>query len=515
MTTRNRNRLFPMNTRPRVHLFLLTLAFACFLAPSASAAEQKRPNIVLIFADDLGWKDVGFNGSDFHETPNLNRMAKEGAAFPHAYAAAGNCAPSRACLISGTYTPRHHVYAVGRTDRGPKNAQRLVPVPNRSGLTKDNVTIADALKAAGYATGHFGKWHLAGRDGTLPIDQGFDVSFDSFGDGPVTEGSGDINKKGPPSDPKGVFVLTQKAIDFITANKSRPFFCYLAHHAIHSPLQARPETLARFNAKQPGAQHRNVMYAACTYDLDASVGLLLQKLKEMNLDENTLVVFTSDNGATQASPQEPLRGSKGGYYEGGIRVPFIARWPGMITPGTESRVPIINLDLYPTFLAVAGAAVPAGKTLDGANLLPLLRAQGPLAREAIFWHFPGYLDDPVIRGRESDVRLGFRSRPVSVIRKGDWKLHLFHEEWQLDGGRAQLATNHAVELYDLRGDPGEHRDVSGQNATKRNELLADLLAWLEKADALLPTDRNPEYVPDPAPATGKNRRGKRKGGGDK
>lgn len=493
------------------------LVFAgCALIANGFSADVKRPNIILIFADDLGWRDVGFNGSDFHETPNIDRMAKEGMVFHQAYAAAGNCAPSRACLLSGNYTPRHHVYAVNSTDRGPKASQRLVPIPNRSGLAKENITLADAMKAAGYATGHFGKWHLAGRDGARPTEQGFDVSFDSFGEGEMPEGS-ETNKQGPPSDPKGVFTLTNKALEFIRANQSRPFFCYLAHHAIHSPLQARPETLARFSKKKPGAQHNDPMYAACTYDLDASVGLLLQKLKEMKLDGNTLVIFTSDNGGVQKSSQEPLRGSKGGYYEGGIREPFVAQWPGVIKPGTESQAPIINIDLFPTFLAAAGATAPAGKMLDGENLLPLFKGeQNATKRAAIFWHFPGYLDKPVVRGRDSDVRLGFRSRPVSVIRQGDWKLHLFHEEWQLDGGRAKLDTNHAVELYNLKNDPGERQDLATTNTAQRNALLDELLAWIQQTDALLPAKKNPAYEANgSAPAEGKQKRGKQKRRADK
>jgi arylsulfatase A-like enzyme len=476
----------------------LALVSILLIGLLASVDAATQPNIVLIFADDLGWKDVGFHGSDFIETPHLDRLAKEGMVFTSAYAAAGNCAPSRACLLSGNYTPRHHVYAVGSTDRGAKDFQRLVPVPNRSGLARENITLADALKAAGYATGHFGKWHLAGREGALPTEQGFDVSFDSFGEGELPEGSGG-NKTGPPSDPKGVFTLTRKASEFIETNKDRPFFCYLAHHAIHTPLQGRPESLAKFKAKRPGASPQEVLYAACTYDLDASVGRLRQKLRELGLEEKTLLVFTSDNGALQTSPQEPLRGNKGSYYEGGIREPFIVRWPGRTRAGSRSDVPVINVDLFPTFLAAAGAGVPSGKTLDGESLLPLLDGTGSLQRGAIFWHFPGYLDKPVTRGRELDVRTGFRSRPVSVIRKGDWKLHLYHEEWQLDGGRDRIASNQAVELYDLAADIGERRNLANGNPSKRDELLGDLFAWFASADALLPTEPNPRFDPDAKP----------------
>lgn len=485
----------------------LRLLFLSCLLGLPAVLRSTPPNIILIFADDLGWKDVSYQGADFCETPVLDRLAKEGMVFTNGYSSAGNCAPSRACLLSGNYTPLHHVYAVGSTDRGTKALHRLIPIPNKGGLAVENITMADALKAAGYKTGHVGKWHLDGPGGAKPSVQGFDLTFDSFGEGAVKEGS-EGNKAGPPDDPKGVFTLTRKAIEFIEANKEGPFFCYLAHHAIHSPLQGRPETVAKFEAKDPSKSKGMAMYAACTYDFDASVGMLLEKLKELNLEENTLLVFTSDNGATQQSPQEPLRGSKGGYYEGGIREPFIVRWPGVVKPGSTCDVPVINVDLFPTFLAAAGATTE--KELDGESLLPLLKQEGPLKREAIFWHFPGYLDSPVIRGRPSDVKLGFRSRPVSVIRKGDWKLHLFMEEWVLDGGREKLDTNHATELYNLKDDIGERTDLAGTNPEKRDELLNDLLVWHQSIGALVPSEPNPKYDPNAAPKKGKGQGKKKK-----
>ncbi|NNJ27382.1 sulfatase [Alienimonas chondri] len=475
----------------------LLAGFAGFgqAAEFAPADESRPPNVVFVFADDLGWKDVGYQSDGFFETPHLDRLAEEGMTFTNAYATAGNCAPSRACLLSGTYTPRHHVFAVGSTDRGPRKHQRLIPIPNRSGLPAENVTMAEAMKAAGYATGHFGKWHLLGKDGALPTEQGFDVSYNSYGEGPTKEGW-QGNKPGPPTDPKGVFSMTDRAVEFMTANRDRPFFCYLAHHAIHTPLQAQTETLAKFKAKQEATPDApaGALYAAMTADLDESVGRLMQSLDDLGLAENTLVVFTSDNGATPASSQEPLRGNKGGYYEGGIREPCVACWPGVIEPGSVCDTPITNVDFYPTFVDVAGAQPPAGKVLDGESLLPLFQG-GNLQREAIFWHFPGYLDRPVTRGRPADVALGFRTRPVSVIRKGDWKLHLFLEEWTLDGGRDALPANGAVELYDLSEDIGERNDLSQSNPQKRDELLNDLLAWFDAADAPLPTERNPKYIP--------------------
>jgi arylsulfatase A-like enzyme len=406
-------------------------------------------------------------------------MAKEGMVFSVAYAGAGNCAPSRACLLSGQYTPRHEVYAVGTTDRGPKNLMRMNPVPNRRSLEPENVTMAGALKAAGYVTGIFGKWHLDGGKGTSPGEQGFDVVHESKHSWPSPT---------PESDnPKAIYSLTRGVAEFMEKNRDRPFFAKLSHYAIHTGQQARPSTLARFKAKQPGQQHNNALYAACLYDLDDGVGLLLRKLAELGLERKTLVIFTSDNGGN--SSQEPLRGKKGCYYEGGIREPFIVRWPGVVQPGSRCDVPVINQDLYPTFLAAAGAAPPAGKILDGESLLPLFRQSGPLRRAVIFWHFPGYLDSPVPRGRDPV----FRTRPVSVIHKGDWKLHLYHEEWQLDGGHAALATNNAVELYNLRDDIGERHNLVSSNSARRDELLGDLLAWLKATSAKLPTERNSEY----------------------
>ena len=482
-------------------LVLSVLIVVAEVAPAAATAE--RPNIILIFADDLGWKDVGYHGADYIETPHIDRLATEGMVFTDAYAAAGNCAPSRACLLSGTYTPRHHVYAVGNTNRGAKNLQRMIPVPNKSGLAKSNVTMAEALKATGYATGHFGKWHLAGKDGAKPSEQGFDETYDSFGEGKLKEGS-EGNKKGPPEDAKGVYTLTRKACEFMEAHREGPFFVYLAHHAIHTPLQGRIDVQEKFQIREPGEYLKSHMYAACTYDLDDSVGVLLARLKELGLEENTLVVFTSDNGATPQSPQEPLRGNKGGYYEGGIREPFIVRWPGKVQPGSKCDVPVINVDLYPTFLAAAGVDAPEDKTLDGESLLPLLTGGGALERKSIFWHFPGYLDRPVIRGRDPV----FRTRPVSVIRQGDWKLHLYHEEWQLDGGREKLDTNNAVELYNLAEDIGERHNVASVHTDQRDQLLNDLLTWFDHADAPLPTEPNPAYDPDAK--TGGKKRGKRK-----
>ncbi len=336
-------------------------------------------------------------------------------------------------------------------------------------------------------------------------EQGFDVvvqSEDSWGKVPNDSAKDDDN-------PKGIFSLSKAACDFMEDNRGRPFFVYLSHYAIHAALQSRNSSLEKFKSKEINEPHPSPLYLANTYDMDEGVGVVMNKLKELGLEENTLVVFTSDNGGTQAAVQDPLRGNKGSYYEGGIREPFIIRWPSVTKPGSHCDVPVISQDLFPTFVAAADVTVPSGKLLDGEGLLPLLRGEKTLKREAIFWHFPGYLSEPVLRGRARDVRGGFRSCPVSVIRKGDWKFHLFLEEWLLDGGYEKLSTNNAVELYNLKEDLGEYHDLSDANTDKRDELLGDLLAWHKSVAAPIPTEPNPKYAPG-AKADTKGNKGKRK-----
>jgi arylsulfatase A-like enzyme len=461
----------------RLLAFLFAVAVLGGRLSMSPCGAAERPNIVFIFADDLGWQEPGFAGSDFNETPNLDRLAKQGMIFTQAYSASGNCAPSRACLLSGQYTPRHGVYAVASTKRGPVELMRLLPIRNTSGLGADEFTLPKAMKSAGYATGMFGKWHLDGDQGSSPTDH-----FD------VVKPSANAWRDKVDGDPKGIFSITAAACEFIEENKDRPFFAYLPHFAIHTPLQSRPEVLAKFKHKKPGRLHKIPDVAACLTELDEGVGLVMKKLAELGLEEKTLVVFTSDNGGDKES-QEPLRGRKGCYYEGGVREPMVVRWPGVVKPGSTCDVPVINVDFYATFAALGGAKLPAERPLDGANLMPLFEGKGKLDRDAIFWHFPGYLSGPVPRGRDPV----FRTRPVSVIRKGDWKLHLYHEEWQLDGGRAKLDTNNAAELYNIVADPGETKNLATAETKKRDELVDDLVAWFKRVPAPLPSQPNPQF----------------------
>ncbi len=455
----------------------VALAAGAVIAACAEPAPKGPPNIVLVFADDLGWKDLGATGSDFYETPRLDALADQGLRFDAAYAAASNCLPSRAALLSGQYGPRHRVLADRNVDRGPLNRMRLRPVRGAQDLAADVTTVAEALRDAGYATAMFGKWQVGRTAETLPEAQGFDVSR-------VTSG------RGEEEDPKGIFALTRQASAFLRDHRERPMFVYLAHHAVHRPLRARAGTLARFEAKSPGSEHRDPLYAANVHDLDAAVGELLDQLDALGIASNTLVVFTSDNGADPVSPQAPLRGTKGTYYEGGLRVPLIVRWPGRIEPGTRSDVPVIAVDLYPTFLEAAGAAPPEGVVLDGESLVPLF-AGGSLRRVALFWHFPNYLKGRGAGGEDER----FRTRPVSVIRKGHWKLHLHHEPWALDGGREGIPGNGAVELFDLGADPGERRDLAASQPRERDELLADLEAWFDRVGGHPSSRPNPLHGP--------------------
>ena len=435
---------------------------------------NNKPNIILIYADDQGWMDIGYQTKGQFQTPTLDKMAREGMTFTNAYTNAANCQPARACLLSGNYTARHHVVAVNSTNRGPKDKMRLIPCPNRDGLAVGDITIADALKGAGYATGHFGKWHLytkngKGGGGALPSQQGFDVTYDSFGDGELPEGAKG-NKPGPKSDPKGVFDLSSQACDFMEENKDKPFFIYLAHHAPHGPVNSRNSTREKINNP----------YEACVYDLDESVNRVLDKIKELGIEKKTLVIYTSDNGGCVKN-QKPLRGEKGMYYEGGIRVPMIALWPGVIESGSTCEQPVMQIDLFPTYIKLARTKID--KELDGVNLLPLFKQTGSLKRESIYWHMPGYLDRSKSGARDKN----FRTRPVSVIRKGKWKLHLYLEEWILDGGIEKIDTNRAVELYNIDKDISEKNDLALQRKDVRDELLNDLLNWHERVKAPIPS----------------------------
>ena len=434
----------------------------------------KRPNIIFIFIDDMGWTGTSFMGSGYYETPNIDKLAREGMVFRSAYTCGPNCAPTRACLLSGQYTPRHGVYTVGSSERGESRFRRLIPTQNTTSLDTRIVTIAEALKPAGYVSACIGKWHLGGAESSQ-LAQGFDVSVDS----------GDFQKD--PKDPKHIFSFTDAAIKFIEENKDRSFFLYMSHHAIHTPVEATDELTVKYQNKPAWHGQNNSKYAAMTEHTDDGVGRLLAKLDELKLTDNTLVIFYSDNGgAGEQTSNYPLRGAKGMLYEGGIRVPMAVRWPGVVKAGTSCDVPVNSVDFYPTFLEIAGVRRPGNQLLDGESIVPLLRGAKSLKRQAIFWHFPAYL-----QGNNEGARdTYFRTRPAGAIRKGDWKLIQYFE--QLEFGEEPSLPE--LELYNLADDIGEQNNLAKTMPEKRDELLQELVAWRQSINAPIPTRHNTDYT---------------------
>ncbi len=397
--------------------------------PRLGAAD--RPNVVFILADDLGINDLHCYGRKDHNTPNLDKLAADGARFTAAYAACPVCSPTRAALMTGKSPARLHLttFLPGRPDCPP---QKLLHPKITQHLPLEEKTLAEYLKAAGYATGCFGKWHLGGK-GFLPTDQGFDVYYPGKATTTpsATEGG------------KGEFDLTAKAIEFVEKNRGRPFFCYLAHNSPHIPYAAKPGLVK----KNAGAFEP--VYAAVIESLDETVGLLLKTLDELKLAESTIVVFTSDNGGLhvpegphqKVTHNTPYRAGKGYLYEGGIRVPLIVRWPGHVTAGRTIDAPVVTTDWLPTLLELTGGKAPAG--LDGVSLAGLLAGTGTPADRPLWWHLPHYTNQG--------------SRPSGAIRVGNWKLIEHYED----------AT---CELFDLSKDPGETTDLSSKKPERTTQL---------------------------------------------
>lgn len=441
----------------------------------------QRPNILLINADDLGWADLSFMGSSFYETPNIDRLAEQGMVFTDAYAAASNCAPSRACLYTGQYGPRHGVYTVNNSDRGNSSFRRLIPIENTMYIEPENTTFAHLLNDAGYQTIHLGKWHVS-ED---PKPHGFEINVGGWRLGSPRGGYFSPYRNPALEDgPEGEYLtyrLGDEALAFLEQrDRDRPFLMSLQFYTPHTPLQAKPEVIRKYRQKEGDEHHRNPTYAAMIEHMDNVVGRLMDKLDELELSANTLVVFTSDQGGLcRVTSQYPLRAGKGAYYEGGIRVPMIVRWPGMVAAGSRNSDMVGQIDLYPTFLEAAHVSVPQDKLLDGVSLLPILTGSGELEDRAMFWHFPIYLQ-PSGGDRRQYRDVLFRTRPGSVIRYGRYKLHEYFE----DGG---------LELYDLENDIGERNNLADSLPEVRDALHTKLKAWREETGAEVPTELNPEF----------------------
>lgn len=459
-------------------LYLVTLfawAIPVYAAP---------PNVVVFLADDLGQRDLGCYGSTFYETPNIDRLAKEGARFTDAYSACPVCSPTRASLMTGQWPQRSGITDYIGAPLKPEDWKRntkLLPASYADRLSLETPTLAKVLKSAGYATFFAGKWHL-GPEGYWPENQGFDINrggvdkggpyggkryFSPYGNARLTDG------------PPGEHLpdrLASETVKFIDDNKDRPFFAYFALYCVHTPLMAREDLKQKYEAKrkQLGLEAKwgkedtrdvrlvqnHAVYAAMVEAMDLAVGKVLAKLDELGLADNTIVLFTSDNGGLSTSEgwptsNLPLRGGKGWLYEGGIRVPYLVRWPKVVKPGMEVATPVCSPDLMPTLLESTGAPPPKSHVLDGTSIIPLLRGES-LAERPLYWHYPHY-------GNQGGA-------PGAAIRMGDWKLI----EWYEDD---------RVELFNLATDLSEQTNLAASDPDRVQSLRAKLHAWQKEVGA--------------------------------
>lgn len=477
------------------HATLLLCATLFAAAGSASRATAAvRPNIVFILADDLGWRDLRCTGHDIHDTPHLDRLAREGTRFTQGYAAAPICSASRAALLTGRSPARLGFEFVTKLPTAKRPAGLpLVGPPYPLNLPITEVTLGDTLGAAGYATGYFGKWHVSEHTGGYlgwstthgPLQQGYAEGDSAFGNHPYAYRTDPSLKTTPlAAGDYGRDTLTEKAIAFLHARRDRPFFLHLAHYFVHDPIHSRAAWLVeKYRARYPaGTDPRRLEYAAMVETLDHYVGQLLRALDELGLRDNTLVVFTSDNGGhPEYTSNAPLRGSKWNLYEAGVRVPWLVRWPGHVRAGATSDAPFIGTDLLPTLAAATGATLPGGGVLDGRNVLPLWRGAAPSAAEHtrdFVWHFPYY--HPETGYAKAKPAIGVddfvtsQTKPHSALRSGPWKLIQFHEDDRL-------------ELYNLSADPGEQRDLAAREPARAAELRSRLRGELARVGARFPT----------------------------
>jgi arylsulfatase A len=467
-------------------LIVLSLAGLAAIGQGTTAAGGPRPNVIVILADDLGWTDLGCYGSDLYESPHLDRLAADGMRFTANYSACTVCSPTRGALLSGKYPARLHI-----TDwipgQPPENPKLIVPDFTKHLPYKER-TIAELLHDAGYATASIGKWHLGGPQ-YYPERHGFDLNIagtDAPQPRPGFFAPYDIAtiEQGPP----GEYItdrLGEEAVKFIRKNAERPFFLYVPHFAVHLPIQAKKELIARFEKKVgPDSRHTNAAYAAMIYSMDETVGMIRDTLRELDIDDRTIIVFTSDNGGRiPTSSNAPLRAGKGSCYEGGVRVPLIAYWPNHTKPGAVSDTPVITMDLYPTILEMIGLDDAQDSKVDGLSLAPLLEQIVELPERSLFWHYPHY-QHYQLEG----------TTPYGAVRRGDYKLIEFY-------------ADQSVELYNLRDDVEERNNLADSSSEMAKSMQDELHAWLRSVDAQMPTPnpnydpRRPEHTPKkPAPS---------------
>lgn len=455
-----------------------------------------RPNFVFFLVDDLGWTDLGAFGSSFYETPNCDRLAAEGMKFTNAYAACPVCSPTRASIMAGKYPARMATtdwFGAPQPDSVENHWTKdkpLIPAPYEERLDLGEVTLAEALKAAGYRTFFAGKWHLGG-EGFLPENQGFDVNKGGHHRGSPPGGYFSPYKNPKlENGPDGEHLpdrLASETVAFIEANHEEPFLAYLSFYSVHTPLQAREDLKTKYAEKARSIDphkprwgqegERNVrlvqdhpVYGGMVEAMDMAVGQVLDALDRLDLAGNTAVIFMSDNGGLSTSEGHPtsnlpLRAGKGWLYEGGIREPMMIKWPGVAKPGAVCDVPVISTDFYPTMLEMAGVPWRKKQHVDGVSLVPLLMQRGSLRDRALYWHYPHY-------GNQG-------GSPGAAVRQGGWKLIEFFED-----GR--------VELYNLRDDIGETRNLAATEPDKARELTEMLHAWQKDVGARFPAP-NPAH----------------------
>lgn len=454
--------------RKKMNLFFGILIFVLpiFLGCEQQYSKEQF-NIVFILADDLGWNQVGYHGTTFYETPNIDLLASQGMQFSNAYTSAPVCSPTRAGLMTGRHPARLHLtdYIPG----SPYPFAKLVTQKQAPCLPLEEVTIPEKLKEMGYVTGHFGKWHLSidknyepGRPFD-PASQGFDVVYTSVKPPPETD---------PEKDAHHAIEITERSLKFIEDYHEQPFFLYVTHHIVHRPLMEKADLIAKYQAKEDSDKpYNNPVMGAMVERLDWSVGEILKKLEEFKLSERTVVVFYSDNGGLeQLQDQDPLRGGKATIFDGGLRVPLAIKWPGVIKAGSRSAELVTSEDFFPTLMEIAGISYER-ETLDGVSLIPVLNGTGHLDRNTLFFHYPHYHHQ------------GYR--PAGAIREGDYKLIEWYEE-------VVLGLDNQVNLYNLKEDMGEAKDLSSQMPQKVAELRKKLHEWRKTVGAQEMT-ANPNY----------------------
>lgn len=465
----------------------ISLTLSILLLMSSTAAEgASRKNIVLVLIDDLGWMDLGCQGSTYYKTPRIDQLASEGVRFTDAYSACAVCSPTRASILTGKYPARLLLTDWLPSGRWDPKAE-LIEGRKIRGLPVEEFTLAEAMREAGYRTVHIGKWHLGSEPFCLPQHHGFDINIAGNAHGapgqyffpyqgnwsiPTTPHRAKWNVL--PDGNDGDYLtdrLTKEAVKAIKEAGETPFFLYFPHYGVHTPLQAPDELIAKYEQIPVAKRQGKPVYAGMVESIDRSVGQVLDAIKETGKEDDTIIIFTSDNGGFyKATSNAPLRANKGSYYEGGIRVPLIIKWPGVSLNGRVIQEPVISNDLYPTCLSAAGLELNPHQHMDGINLKPLLNETERLPRETLFWHFPHYNSHP-------------QSYPSSVIRKGDWKL-------------IESFDPASVELYDLKQDIGETKNLAATYPDRRDALLEELESW-RKAVRAEPMQPNPNAAKTP------------------